>query len=104
MPQDFFKKNTPNQAEEQIRALLAIRGFRYVRGAVLAVGLQTSFPDGFLKEMHQLLIMDYNDYLTGKYWSPIQAKPRKEWKESLAFSIQFRIFASAPIPPDTLIV
>lgn len=58
----------------QIKVLLALRRFRYVRSATLAVGLEVSFPEGYYLGLNQTKLHDYNHYLTGKYMPPVEMR------------------------------
>ena len=58
MPLNYIH-DRPKEAEEQIKALLAVRRFRYTRIAVLSPGCPVIFPDNYWAGAKRLEIPEF---------------------------------------------
>lgn len=70
MPIKYIKDGFKPE-EENIRTLLSIRRFRYVRTAIISPGYPISFPDNYWVGVKKLNLPIYKEYTNGRYFPPI---------------------------------
>ena len=89
--------------EEQVRQLLALRRFRYARTAVKPAGLEFTMPEAWGEEIEVLKCPQFDSYLQGHYYPPVEVLPVSTFIDDPIFGSQWGIFAAEDIDSDVLI-
>ena len=101
MPSQYRRSNTTQ--ELQIKALMTARHFRYCRVPVISPCLQIVFPADYWREVGWLDLPEYQDYLDGNYFPPIEVLPLPDSPNHSTFGTQWGVFATENIPAGTFI-